>query len=113
MKLEFIAYGDRLNNMNPFQWKVVKFNLSGLTLYNPKSPWVMKVRRDGNLAFEVYIYLDDGQIVGHSELVCCEVARRFFSVCVLLGIQDASRKRTGPSLYPGPWSGTVVHTEGV
>ena len=35
---------------------------------------------------------------------------RLCSVCVSLGIQDASRKRTGPSLYPGPWAGTVLHT---
>ena len=31
-------------------------------------------------------------------------------MCVLLGIQDASLKRTGLSLYPVPWVRTVLHT---
>ena len=69
----------------------------------------MKVRTDGNLVCKVYIYVNDGRICGHSELTCWEAAKRFCLVCVSLGIQDSSWKRTGPSLYPGPWSGTVVY----
>lgn len=29
-----------------------------------------------------------------------------------LGIQDAKRKRTSPTMNPGPWAGSVMHTEG-
>ena len=68
----------------------------------------MKVRTDGELACEVHIYANDGQICGHSEITCWEAAKRFCSMCVSLGIQDVSQKRTGPSLYPGPWAGTVL-----
>ena len=59
---------------------------------------------------EVFIYVDDGCIIAHSELVCWKAANKFCSICNSLGIQDASRKRTEPSLTPGPWAGTVAHT---
>ena len=70
----------------------------------------MKMRHDGHIACEVYIYVDDGRIVGWSEVLCWEAARRLCSILVKLGIQDASRKRTSPSMTPGPWAGSVVHT---
>ena len=110
MKAKFTAYGDRLNKKNTFQWEMGKLNLPGSDSYDPQFPWVMKVRMDGELACEVYIYVEDGPISGHSEITCWEAAMRLCSVCVSLGIQDASRKRTGPSLYPEPWAGTVLHT---
>ena len=31
--------------------------------------------------------------------------------CTRLGVQDASRKRTMPTHTPGPWAGTVTHTD--
>ena len=31
-------------------------------------------------------------------------------MCNYLGIQDATRKRTGPSTKPGPCAATLVHT---
>ena len=56
-KAKFIAYGDRLNKKNPFQWQMVKLNLPGSDAYGPQFPWVMKVRPDGERACEVYIYV--------------------------------------------------------
>ena len=44
VKAKFIAYDGRLNWINPFQWEVVKLNLLESDLYDPKLPWVMKVR---------------------------------------------------------------------
>ena len=67
----------------------------------------MKVRLDGNLTSEVFIYVDDGRIISHLELVCCQAENRFCSICNSLGIQYASRKRTETSLTPAPWTGTV------
>jgi hypothetical protein len=32
-------------------------------------------------------------------------------MCAYLGLQDAARKRTTPSQTPGPWAGSVVHTQ--
>ena len=36
--------------------------------------------------------------------------QEIYSTCNSLGILDASRKRTEPSLTPDPWAGTVAHT---
>ena len=61
------------------------------------------------MACKVYIYVNDGQRVKHSEVTYWEAARRFCLVCVFLGIQDPQRKRTRPSLYAGPWASTTIH----
>ena len=69
----------------------------------------MKLRSDGYLVSEVFIYVDNNHIIAHSEFVCWQTENRFCSIFNSLGIQDASRKRTEPSLAPGPWAGTVSH----
>ena len=110
INFKFTAYGERKYPLNPFQWSQVQLNLPGDESYTPKLSWVTKVRSDGHLASEVFIYVDDGQIIAHSELVCWQAEKIFCSTCNSLGIQDAPRKRTEPSLTPGPWAGTVAHT---
>jgi hypothetical protein len=110
IRLKYIAYGSRHDQENPFKWDTVVYNLPGSEKYDPTRPWVMKIRTDGNLASEVYIYVDDGRATGHSAEACWAAIRRFASICTKLGIQDATRKRTEPSPTPGPWAGTVVHT---
>ncbi|EJK73831.1 hypothetical protein THAOC_04525 [Thalassiosira oceanica] len=75
-------------------------------------PCVMKLRADGEVACEVYVYVDDGRLTGHSKIVCWRAAHRLCSVLNSLGIQDAARKRSEPSQTPGPWAGSVVHTDG-
>lgn len=108
---KFLAYGDRTDEDNPFRWDSVVLNLPGDPDYDPSLPWVMKVRRDGHLASEVYIYVDDGKFTGWNRLECWRAVQRFSKVLSWLGIQDAFRKRTGPSTEPGPWAGTVTHTK--
>ena len=68
--VRFISYGKRKDQLNPFQWSHAKLNLPGEESYKPKITWVMKVRSDGHLASEVFIYVDDGRIIAHSQLVC-------------------------------------------
>ena len=99
---KYIAYGNRKDRSNPFHWERVVLNLPGTRCYNPKLPWVMKVRFDDNLACKVYVYVDDGCLTGWSKLAYWLAARRFCSVLSFLGIQDASRKRTFPLPDPGP-----------
>lgn len=112
IRVKYIAYGDRFKNSNPFHWKEVVYNLPGGTEgYDSSLPWIMKVRPDGNLASELYAYVDDGRATGHSLQACWAAVRRFASVCKRMGIHDAARKRTFPSLTPGPWAGTVTHTD--
>ena len=64
--VKFIAYGDRKDPLNPFQFIHVKLNLPGDKSYKPKISWVMKVRSDGHLVSEVFIYVDAGHIIAHS-----------------------------------------------
>ena len=47
----------------------------------------MKVKSDGHLASEVFIYVDDGRIIAHSDLVCWQAEKRFCYICNSLGIQ--------------------------
>ena len=92
---KFVAYGNRKDKTNPFRWETVVLNLPGDPAYDPSLPWVMKVRADGHLACEVYIYVDDGKFTGWSRIECWRAAQRFSKVLSKLGIQDAYRKRTG------------------
>jgi hypothetical protein len=105
-----IAYGNYLDRENPFHWEEVILNLPGSWAYDPTLPWVFKVRYDGHLSCEVYIYVDDGKVTGWCKVACWKAAAEFTKVMAKLGVQDASRKRTEPSMTPGAWAGSVVHT---
>jgi hypothetical protein len=73
----------------------------------------MKLRTDGHLASEIFVYVDNGtRTAGHSPELTWRTARAYRSSCSRRGIQDASRKRTFPTVMPGYWAGTVTHTEG-
>ena len=37
--------------------------------------------------------------------------RRVASLCAHYGVQDKAAKRTFPTPTPGPWAGTVSHTD--
>jgi hypothetical protein len=102
---------DRRVLSNPFHWDRVEFNLPGSKGYRSDLPWVMKIRCDGHLATEVYVYVDDGRVTGHSAEQTALGARAYGAGCTRLGVQDASRKRTTPTHTPGPWAGTVTHTD--
>ena len=57
------------------------------------------------------MYVDDCRAIAHSAELAWRAARAYAAGCARLGIQDASRKRTSPSMVPGPWAGTVTHTD--
>ena len=110
IRLKMDAYGDRRDKTNPFHWERVVLNFPGSEDYRPDLPWVMKVRFDGHLASEVFIYVDDGRITGFCREICWAAARKMASLCTKRGVQDAGRKRTGPQMSPGPWAGTMCFT---
>jgi hypothetical protein len=87
-------------------------NLPGSRGYRPDLPWVMKVRTDGHLAAEIFVYVDHRRPTGYCTQLCWKAARAYGAGCSWRGIQDASRKRTSPTMTPGPWVGTVTHTKG-
>ena len=111
-RLKIEVYGDRRDRANPFHWEEVVFNLPGSAGYNASLPWVMKIRWDGDLAAEVFVYVDDGRGVGPTKYLAWRAVRAYAAGCTRRGVQDASRKRTLPSQAPGPWAGTVTHTIG-
>ena len=43
--------------------------------------------------------------------ICWAVARKVAALCTKFGIQDKAAKLTFPTPTPGPWSGTVCHTD--
>ena len=110
-RLRLKLYGDPRIRSNPFHWERVVFNLPGSKGYWADLPWVFKLRWDGKLGVEVCVYVDDGRAIGPTEFLTWMAARRYGSGCTRRGVQDALRKRTSPSLTPGPWVGTVTHTE--
>ena len=87
IRLKLEVYGDRRVLTNPFHWDRVELNM------------------------EVYVYVDDGRVTGHSAEQMVLGARAYGAGCTRLGVQDASRKRTTPTHTPGPWAGTVTHTD--
>jgi hypothetical protein len=107
-----LVLGDRRREDNPFRWFGVILNLPATPRYRPAMPWVYKSRRDGLIANDCFLYVDDNKMTGPTALDCWRGASRFSSGLTHLGIQDAKRKRTSPTLNPGPWAGSVLHTEG-
>ncbi len=110
-RLKLEVYGDQRLRSNPFHWERVVLNLPGLTGYRADLPWVMKLRWDGDLAAEVFVYVDNGRPTGPTEFLTWQAGRAYGAGCTRRGVQDASRKRTSPSHTPGPWAGTVTHTD--
>ena len=64
---EHIVRGNRKEPSNPFRSSHIRLNLPGSKHYDPVLPWVSKVRSDGSLACEFYIYVDDVRVTGSSE----------------------------------------------
>jgi len=79
---KYVAYGDRTDPQNPFAWEQVVLNLPGSESYDPSLPWVMKIRSDGHLACEVFVYVDDGRITGWSPDPDWEEEGRPFQVAI-------------------------------
>jgi hypothetical protein len=111
VRLKLEVYSNMRALANPFHWDHVKLNLPGSVGYRADLPWVMKVRADGLLALEVFVYVDDVRVTGATADLAWWAARAYAAWCSKLGVQDAARKRTSASRTPGPWAGTVTHTD--
>jgi hypothetical protein len=110
-KGKLLAMGDRHDPENPYQWDSVSLNLLGSAQYDAMRPWVSKLRKDGKIASESSVYVDDGRHMGHDQGACWRTTRRFCSFKGWLGVQDATRKRTRPTTLPGLTAGSIIHTE--
>ena len=95
---------------NPFHWDKVKQNLPGTEGYDPSRPWLYKVRRDGRMAADLHVYIDDVRVTGPDEEITWKASSQVAKCCSWLGLQDAARKRRQPSQSPGAWAGSIIST---
>ena len=109
-RLKRLFLGDRLDNTNVFRWKTVKLNLPGDPNYDPREPWVSRLREDGVLAAALSDYVDDLRNSGPTEEDGWQASSQVAKGCSHFGTQDAARKRRPPSQCPGAWAGGVVGT---
>jgi len=108
---EEVIRGDHKDPANPFRFDCIHLNIPGQADYNPALPWVYKFRySDSKIASDFFVYVDDVRTTGSSEEDCWVCSRAVASRYSYLGLQDASRKRRGPSQEAGPWAGSTVHT---
>ena len=78
--------------------------------YIPSDPCVSNVSKDGSMAREVFIYVDDVRSLGWCNRDCWNATRYFSSKFHYLFIQKNPRKRKGPDQIKGPWTGSTLHT---
>ena len=109
--VERIAKGCRFDEDNVYRWKEVILNLPGMISYDTTLPWVYKAREDGSIAADIYFYIDDGSPTADTTWESWKACKRACYTLSYLGLQEASRKRTGASQRPGEWAGTKVETD--
>jgi hypothetical protein len=107
---EEMILGDRHSPENVFRWESVRLNLPGDNLYDPSKSWVCKVRAEGMVAADVFIYVDDIRSSAPTQEEAWIASQRTSSVLGFLGLQDAARKRRDPGQETGAWTGSVVWT---
>ena len=70
MRIEPFIQGDRFSEENVFRWDRVELNLPDSANYDPSKPWVFKVRADGSMAADLFIYIDDLRPTGPTSEEC-------------------------------------------
>jgi hypothetical protein len=109
-RIEEKLKGPRGEEENVFRWDRVEMNLPGSTSYDTSKPWVFKVRKDGTMASDLFIYIDDLRPTAPTKEECWDSAHQVCCRLTWFGIQDAPRKRREASQTPGAWAGTIIHT---
>jgi hypothetical protein len=110
-RMEEFLCGDCEDPSNVFRWDKVVFNLPGSLEYDPGMPRVYRVRVEGILAGELFVYIDDLRCTCPTEFECWEGAHQICCRLSWLGLQDAPRKRSGASITPRAWAGSVIHSD--
>ncbi len=78
--------------LNPFQREVISLNLPGTKGYNPRFLWIVKRRKDGQIACDLFTFVDNERVVGPTEELTWQASHVLASNQSYLGIQDAMRK---------------------
>ena len=110
---EEVIRGDRTDERNPFRWDHVDLNLPGSKNYTPSKAWISKRRKDGSLASDIVVFVDDKRLAASGQVEVKEAGHRCSTREAYLGIQDALRKwrSAGGTKKPGAWAGVVVHVD--
>jgi hypothetical protein len=106
-----LIMGDPNDEHICYQCKEVRLNLLGSSDYDQSLAWVAKVREDGRVAADLFIYMDGLLPTGPDAEECWRASRKAASICNYLGIQEAPRNRREVSRAPGPWAGSMVYTD--
>ena len=85
-------------------------NLPGNSNYNPRKPRVYKVRDDGKIAADLFIYIDYLRPTASTEGEAWEAAHQVDSKLCWFGLQDVAWKQRPGSMTTGAWAGTIIHT---
>jgi hypothetical protein len=65
---------------------------------------VCKVRKDGSIASDLHVHIDDMRTTGKSEKEGWAASQRVSSVLASLELQDAARRRRSPKMEAGAWN---------
>ena len=68
------------------------FNLPENKDYDPKLPWVYRITKTGEIAADLFIYVDDQRCTGSIRLICWEVLQRVAGCKSYLGLKLAARQ---------------------
>jgi hypothetical protein len=102
---------ESLHEDEVFAWDSVRMNLPGSHAFDPSLPWVSKIMKDGSIAVDTHIFVDDVRPTGATRELTWRASDAFGKMCSYLGLQNASRKTREPSMTPGAWAGCVVAIE--
>jgi hypothetical protein len=61
---KYMVMVDLNDKQNIYQWREVRLNLPGSPYYDPYLEWVAKVRYEGRVAADLFIYTDDFRPTG-------------------------------------------------
>ena len=111
-RIDLFLRGAADNKANVFRWAKVVLNLPGKVNYTSTRPRVYRVREDGTMAADLFTYIDDLRNTAPTSPECWDGLHQVCSRLTWLGLQDAARKRNGPTQTPRAWAGSIVHTDG-
>ena len=86
--------GNPKDESNPFSWDRIELNVPGSQNYDYSKPWIMKVRKDGELASGVAQYIDNIRVMAYTKDFAWKSSSRMAKGLSYLGLQDAARKQS-------------------
>ena len=110
-RIDNFLRGSRFNPQNIFRWKSVVLNLPGMTDYTSTKPRVYRIRDDDVMAADLFSYIDDLRNTAPTGSECWDGLHQVCCRLTWLGLQDAPRKRNGPTRTPRAWAGSIIHTD--